>query len=173
MKSSQKRTVVCKCHAVKIELTGSPILANICHCDTCQRGSAQIEQLPGAPQILDPYGGTPYVLYRKDRVKLLQGRELLLDQRIEGGENTRRVVASCCNSPLFLDFGPGHWVCIYQQRFDAPVPTARMRIQTRFMPSGRLPEDGIPLHRGFPFGMIVKLLASRIAMGGGKKPYDL
>ena len=173
MRSSQKRTVTCKCHAVEIELSGRPILVSICHCDDCRRGSAQIEGLPGAPEILDPYGGSPYVLYRKDRIALLHGRDLLVDQRIEGEKNTRRVVASCCNSPLFLDFEPGHWVSFYQQRFDSPVPTARMRVQTRFMPGGKLPDDGLPRHRGYPFGMVVKLLASRIAMGGGKRRYDL
>lgn len=173
MKSSRKRSVACTCRAVEIELSGEPILVSICHCDDCQRGSAQIEGLPGAPKILDPYGGSPYVLYRKDRIKLLRGRDLLMDQRIEGEKNTRRVVAACCNSPFFLDFEPGHWVSVYQQRFDPPVPPARMRVQTRFMPPGKLPDDGLPLHRGYPFGMIVKLLASRIAMGGGKKGYEL
>ena len=172
MKSSPTRTVACKCRAVKIELTGSPFLVNVCHCDDCQRGSRQIEGLPGAPKILDPYGGTPYVLYRKDRVRFLQGRELLIDQRLEGEKNTKRVVASCCNSPVLLDFEPGHWVSLYQQRFDEPVPPALMRVQARFIPSGQLPSDGLPLHRGFPFGMIVKLLGTRIAMGFGRKRTD-
>lgn len=173
MTRTRTRTVACRCAAVQIELTGSPFLVNICHCDDCQRGSAQLEQLPGAPKILDSYGGSPYALYRKDRVRLVCGREYLSEQRIEGEQNTRRVVASCCNSPLFLDFEPGHWVDIYRQRFDAPVPPARMRIQTRFLPSGPLPDDGLPLHRGFPFGMVVKLLATRLAMGVGKQRYGV
>lgn len=172
MKSSRKRTIACACGEVKIELTGAPLLASICHCDDCQRGSAQLEQLPGAPKILDSYGGSPYVVYRKDRVELVRGRVHLIEKRIEGEKNTKRVVASCCNSPLYLDFQPGHWLSIYQQRFDVPVPPARMRVQTRFMPSGDLPEDGLPLHRGFPFGMIAKLLAARIAMGVGWKTID-
>ncbi len=165
MARSLKRTVACKCNGVKIELTGLPILVSICHCDDCQRGSAQLELRPGAPKILDRWGGTPYVLYRKDRIRLLQGRQLLVDERIEGEKNTRRIVASCCNSPVLLDFEPGHWVSIYQQRFGTPIPGARIRVQTRFMPSGDLPDDGLPLHQGFPFGMIARLLAARIAMG--------
>jgi len=165
MSSSLKRTVACKCNGVKIELTGSPILASVCHCVDCQRGSAQLEHLPGAPKILDRWGGTPYVLYRKDRIRLLQGRELLVEQRIEEEKNTRRIVASCCNSPVLLDFEPGHWVSIYQQRFDTPIPSARMRVQTRFMASGDLPDDGLPLHQGFPFGMIARLLAAWITAG--------
>jgi len=172
MKPSPKRTVTCKCRSVKIELTGEPMLVNICHCDDCQRGSAQIELLPGAPKIVDRYGGSPYVLYRKDRVEFVQGRELLTDYRTDGEKDTRRVVASCCNSPVFLDFEQGHWVSIYQQRFDAPVPPARMRIQTRFMTGAQQPDDGLPLHRGFPPGMMVKLLSSWIAMGIGRKRHD-
>lgn len=165
MKSSPRRTIACKCGSVKVELVGSPIMVNVCHCVGCQRGSAQLEGLPGASKVLDAYGGTPYVLWRKDRIRLLQGRELLRDLRREGEKDTRRVVASCCNSPVLLDFEPGHWVSIYQQRFDAPVPQARMRIQTRSMQPGNLPNDRLPLHQGYPFGMMVKLLASRIAMG--------
>lgn len=165
MSPSLKRTVACICNAVQIELTGSPILVNVCHCDDCQRGSAQIERLPGAPKILDRWGGTPYVLYRKDRLRVLRGRELLVDQWLDGERRTRRVVSSCCNSPLLLDFEPGHWVSVYQQRFGTPVPQARMRVQTRYMPPGDLPDDGLPLHRGYPIGMMARLLAARIAMG--------
>jgi len=170
---SPRRTISCKCGSVKVELLGSPMLVNICHCVGCQRGSAQIESLPGASRLLDAYGGTPYVLWRKDRVRLLQGRERLRDLRREGDKDTRRVVASCCNSPVLLDFGPGHWVSIYQQRFDEPVPQARARIQTRSMQPGNPPNDGLPLHPGYPFGMMVKLLTTRIAMGIGKMRSDL
>lgn len=165
MTRSVKRTVACKCNAVRIELTGSPFLVNVCHCDDCQRGSAQIERLLGAPKILDRWGGTPYVLYRKDRIRLLHGRELLTEQWLDEKRDTKRVVSSCCSSPILLDFERGHWVSLYQQRFDAPVPQARMRVQTRFMPPGDMPEDGLPLHRSYPFGMVARLLASRIAMG--------
>jgi hypothetical protein len=173
MNSSLKRIVACKCGAVKLELTGDPIVAAVCHCDDCQRGSAEIECLPGAPKILDPWSGTPYVLYRKDRVRVLQGRELLSEQRLKEGAKTRRVVASCCNSPLFVDFAPGHWVSLYQQLFDAPVPQARVRNQTRFMPPGGVPDDGLPLHRGYPPGLIARLLAARVAMGIRRKAAEL
>jgi hypothetical protein len=173
MNSSLKRIVSCKCGAVEIELTGAPIVAAVCHCDDCQRGSAQIEQLPGASKILDPWGGTPYVLYRKDRIRVLQGREFLVEQRLREGTKTRRVVASCCNSPVLVDFEPGHWASLYQQLFDAPVPQARMRNQTRFLPPGDRPDDGLPLHRGYPFGLIARLIAARVAMGFKRTRADL
>ena len=37
------------------------------------------------------------------------GRHLLRDE-----SSTRRVVASCCASPMFLDFKKGHWLSVYR-----------------------------------------------------------
>lgn len=165
MKPSLKRVVACRCGRVKIELAGRPFLVSLCHCDDCRRGSAEIEQLAGAPEILDSRGGTPYALYRKDRIKLIAGGEVLVDRRITGEKRTRRVVASCCNSPLFLDFEPGHWVSVYLQRFDVPAPEPTMRLHTRFMPPGDPPDDTLPRYRGFAPAMIARLLAAWVAMG--------
>ena len=147
MKPLSRRTLSCSCGAVKIELIGSPIMVNICHCDDCQKGALRIENLTTGLKILDQYGGTPYVLYRKDRVKFIQGQELLDEIRIEGEKDTRRVVTSCCKSPFFLDFEPGHWFSIFQQRFDNPIPRAQRRIQTRFMARGVNPDDGLPRYK--------------------------
>jgi hypothetical protein len=159
------RCLKCACGKVRIELEGAPLMANVCHCNYCQKGSFQIEQLPHAPHILDRYKGTAYVLFRKDRAKINQGIEHCADYRLEGESKTRRIVASCCNSPLFLDFEPGHWVSFYQQRFETPVPQAEMRIQTGCLPAGELPDDGLPTFAGYPPAMMLKLLASRVAMG--------
>ena len=165
MKSLPTRFLSCGCGKVRIELEGSPIMVNVCHCTYCQKGSAEIEQLPRAPHILDLYKGTPYVLFRKDRAKIIQGTEHSRDYRLEGENKTRRVVASCCNCPLFLDFGPGHWVSFYRQRFEAPAPQAEMRINTSCLPAGDIPDDGLPMFAGYPLTMMLKLLVSRAAMG--------
>ena len=53
-------------------------------------------------------GGTEYVLYRKDKVTFKKGKELLLDYRIEGEAFTKRTVASCCNSAMYLEYEKGH-----------------------------------------------------------------
>ena len=166
------RSITCTCGAVELTLTGEPFMVNICHCDDCQRASAELEQLPGAKKILDGFGGTAYALYRKDRVLVTKGQDQLTDHRIEGEANTHRTVALCCWTPLFLDFEPGHWVSIFQQRFTAPVPAAERRINTRFMPKGARPADGLPQAKGFPLVMISKLLGTRIAMGKWKDGLD-
>jgi hypothetical protein len=49
-------------------------------------------------------GGVDYCLYRKDRVKIAQGAHHPREYRLKPESPTRRVAASCCGSPMFLDF---------------------------------------------------------------------
>jgi hypothetical protein len=51
---------------VKLEAVGRPILTASCYCASCQEAGSRFEQLPSAPPVLNPDGGTDYVLYRKD-----------------------------------------------------------------------------------------------------------
>ena len=156
--------VACSCGKVECEATGTPILTVVCYCDDCQRGSRQIETLPNAAPVLDADGGTAYVLYRKDRFECRKGRELLLDLRLEERSPTRRVVAGCCNSAIYLDFEKGHWVSAYRARFQGAVPPIQMRIQTRFKPHPDRAPINLPTYRTFPPLFIAKILFARIAM---------
>jgi hypothetical protein len=168
VKDLTKRVIACRCGGVELTLTGEPFMVNICHCDDCQRASAELERLPDGAKILDGFGGTGYVLYRKDRVRVTKGADKLTDHRIEGEANTHRTVALCCWSPLYLDFEPGHWVSLFRQRFTDPVPAIQRRINTRFIPAGPRPDDGLPQAKGFPLVMIAKLIGTKIAMGKWK-----
>lgn len=96
--------VSCSCGKVACAATGTPIVAVVCYCDDCQRGSRQIDTLPHTVPVLGADGGTAYVLFRKDRFKCTQGGEWLRDLRLEERSPTRRVVAACCNSAMYLDF---------------------------------------------------------------------
>jgi hypothetical protein len=114
--------------------------------------------------VRDPDGGTSYVLYRKDRFSCVEGNELLQGLRIQQQSPTKRVVASCCNSAMFLDFERGHWVSIYRARFAGDVAPPQMRVQTRFAPKGaEIPRD-LPAYATFPLKFVMKLMAARIAM---------
>ena len=73
--------------------------------------------LPDALPVPDPDGGTAYLLYRKDRFSCIKGEQLLKSLRIREPSPTRRVIASCCNSAMFLDFEKGHWLSVYRARF--------------------------------------------------------
>ncbi len=155
----------CRCGSVSVEAVGSPIVSAVCYCSDCQAGSRQIEALPNAGPVREPDGGTAYSLYRKDRFRCTEGAGLLKSYKIKARTTTNRVVASCCNSAMFVRFDRGpHWVCAYRARFEGDRPPLEMRICTKARPSGGpLPND-VPAYKGYPPGLIFKLLTSRIAM---------
>jgi hypothetical protein len=154
----------CSCGNVEFEATGVPILSVACYCDDCQEGSRRIEALPNALPVRDPDGGTAYLLYRKDRVKCSKGEQFLQDLRLRDKSPTKRVVATCCDSAMFLDFEKGHWLSVYRARFAGDVPPLQMRIQTRFRPKDSEVPSDIPSYAAFPIKFIGKLLAARVAM---------
>src|SRR5258708_40149129 len=95
---------ICRCGKVRLEAVGRPILTASCYCASCREAGSRFEQLASAPPVLNPDGGTDYVLYRKDRVQCVTGHEYLEEHRLKPDSPTRRVIATCCNSRLFLDF---------------------------------------------------------------------
>jgi len=111
------RVATCQCGKVKVEAIGRPILAASCYCTSCQDAGHRLERLAAAPPMLDPDGGTNMILYRKDRVQFVTGRQRLEEHRLKPDSPTRRVVATCCNSAMFLDFTKGHWLSMYRNRF--------------------------------------------------------
>jgi hypothetical protein len=158
------RYAACACGQVRCRSLGEPILSAVCYCDDCQRGAEQIEALPGAAAFREADGGTPYLTWRDDRFACVEGAGFLTDYRINDGAPTRRVVASCCNSAIYLKFGPGHWISAYRMRFDGDPPPLEMRTQTRFRHSDMpLPAD-MPSYTGFPLALFAKLMGARIAM---------
>lgn len=78
---------------------------------------------------------------------------------------TSRVVATCCNSAMFLGFDDGkHWVDVYRSRFKGHVPPLRMRICTKFKPEDVDVPSDVPSYSTYPLKFLAKLLAARIAM---------
>ena len=157
----------CKCGSVEFEAVGPAITSVVCYCDDCQEGSRQVEALHNA-RVREPDGGTAYLLYRKDRLAGIRGDHLLQNLRLRATSPTKRVIASCCNSPMFLDFEKGHWLSIYRARFAGNAPPPQMRIQTRFKPADTEIPNDVPAYSTFPFRFVVKLLFARIAMSLGR-----
>ncbi len=159
----------CACGSVEYEATGTPIVSVACYCDDCQAGSRQIEALPNAPPVLDPDGGTAYVLYRKDRVRGTRGGGLVQSRKLKSKTDTNRVVATCCNSAMVMTFDDSkHWVPVYRSRVQGTLPPIDMRICTKFAPDGsQVPRDA-PTYPGFSVRFIWKLLGTRLAMALGR-----
>ncbi len=154
----------CRCGKVKFEAVGAPILTGACYCASCQEAGRRFEQLPSAPPVLDPDGGTGYVLYRKDRVQCVTGQEHLEEHRLKPDSPTRRVIATCCNSAMFLDFTKGHWLTLYRNRFPAGAPPLEMRIMTRDRRDGGALADDLPNYDGHSGKAMLRLIAAWIAM---------
>ena len=146
-------------------VVGSPILTASCYCTSCQRAGRAFERLPLAPQVLDADGGSPVLLYRKDRVRCVAGLQHLEERRLKPDSSTRRVLATCCNSAMFGDFTKGHWLSLYRKRFPAGAPPVEMRITTGERRADVVLGDDVPNYAKYPAIFLWKLIRAWVAMG--------
>jgi hypothetical protein len=156
----------CTCGKVALEVTGEPIIVAECCCTSCREAGGKVAALPGAPEFRTPYGTTPYVLERKDRVRFVKGTEQLREFRLTPTSPTRRVVAACCNTPIFVEFKGGHWLSMYASLWPEEV---RPRVELRTM-AGDLPDPSVlpadvPNLKSQSGGFFAKLLWAWVAMG--------
>ena len=158
-------TAACQCGGVVIEAERAPILVAACYCTSCQRAGYAFEKMASAAPVLDADGGTPFVVYRKDRIACVQGREHLAECRLKPDSPTRRVFATCCDSAMFLDFTKGHWLSLYRKRFGASAPPVEMRIMTSERRGDVALGQDVPSYPGRPGSFMWKLLASWVAIG--------
>src|SRR5882762_893181 len=93
------------------------------------------------------------------------GQEDLEEHRLKPDSPTRRVVATCCNSPMFLDFTKGHWLSIYRKRFPTDAPPLELRLMTKERRVGVELADDLPNYGGRSGKFMLKLIAAWIAMG--------
>ena len=164
VKNDRSRTASCRCGAVVLEVAGAPIVHTACYCTSCQVAGRQIESLADAPTVLDADGGTDFVLYRKDRVRCAQGGDLIEARRLKPESPTLRMVATCCNSAMFLDFTKGHWLTLYRARLPGPVQPLEMRVMTSERREGVVLPTDVPNYATHSGKFMGKLLAAWISM---------
>lgn len=116
----------CRCGTVKLAVAGPSIGLTTCYCEDCKSGADIMQGLEGAPVLTDDRGGTPAALYQNDRVTVETGVDQLVQFRLAPSSPTRRIVAACCNTPMFLDYEAGFWLSLYRP-FMEPEPTGRDR----------------------------------------------
>ena len=163
--SDQPKAAICQCGQTTITLTGAPILNSTCYCESCRTAGHQFERELGAPPTVHTDGGVDYTLYRKDRMRIALGAQHLREYRLKPESPTRRVVAGCCNSPMFLDFTPGHWLTIFRDRLPGTRPKSQMLVMTKNKPEGAALPTDIPAYDTMPPGFMFRLIASWAAMG--------
>lgn len=163
--TNQTTILTCACGQVALEVQGRPIVSAECLCTDCQNAGTVLQSLPGAPSILDQKGATRFVLYRKDEVRCEKGQDCLREHRLTKDSKTRRVVATCCNTPMFLEFTKGHWLSLYGGLWPAAsLPALEIRTMTRDRPEGvELPDD-VPNPDTHTFSFYAKLFRAWAAM---------
>ena len=164
--SKKPITLSCACGRFNVELLGDPFVTAECHCASCRKGSQLLSALPTSHGVTAENGGTPYVLYRKDRVRFPDGTSLLRGYRLSDKAPTRRVVSTCCNTPIFVEFNGGHWLSLYASLWPSEAqPTMQIRTQVGDTPAGTSLDSTLPAGFGTTAGFYAKLLAVWIAMG--------
>lgn len=163
---TQHTELACTCGQVHIQLEHDPILSVECHCTSCRTAGERLQALPDAPSVLNANGGTPYVLYRKDRVRFTSGRALMKEFRLQPDSPTRRIVATCCNTPIFLEFQHGHWLSIYAGLWPEKArPPLEMRTMVSDVPEGVVLDTSVPNLNHQNLSFFARLLGAWIAMG--------
>ena len=158
----------CTCGQVMIEAAGAPILSAACYCASCRTAARQFECAPGAPIVLNPDGAIDYCLLRQDRVRIVRGHAHLQAHRLTESSATRRIVASCCNAPMLLDFTSGHWLTLYRDRIVGAAPPIEMGVMAQDRPIEFPRSDtgpAYPTHPGHPARFMIRLLLAWAAMG--------
>lgn len=162
----QTTPLMCRCGAVRLEVQGAPMISAECYCNSCREAGRRLSALDSAPAMLNANGGTPYALYRKDRVRFTQGSELLRQFKLKPDSPTRRVVASCCNTPIFTEFSHGHWLSLYADLWpDDTRPPMALRTMTSDLGPEVTLDDALPNARHQNLAFYFALLTAWAAMG--------
>jgi hypothetical protein len=158
--------LTCHCGKVHIEVERAPLLSAECHCNSCRAAGTRLEAVPVNPRMVEPNGGTRFVLYRKDRVRFTAGLDQLKEFRLKPDSPTRRVIAGCCNTPLFLEFKGGHWLSLYAGLWPADhLPPLDVRTMLGDRQDKPVFDDGVPSGTWPTAKFYALLLSSWIAMG--------
>ena len=170
--TSERTSAPCRCGKVELQIVGAPIFRGICYCASCQEAGRRYQAVSSTDCVLAEDGGTDYVLYRKDRVRCVQGGDLLEERRLKPRSPTRRMYTLCCNTAMFLDFTKGHWLSVYRRRVPIDIPPATMRLMTAERPEGVILPDDMANYPGVSGKMVLKLLGAWMAMGFRRPAVD-
>ncbi len=157
-------TASCQCGQVVVQVAGEPLSTANCYCDDCQAAARQIESRPGAYAVTEPDGGTGYSLYLKQRVRCVKGENKLEAFKLKPDSPTNRMIASCCNTPMLLQFDNNlPWVTMYRSRFGSEARPLEMRIFTKYKPAQTQLSDDLTNYTTFPFWLPVWMPAKIIS----------
>lgn len=159
-------TLACACGKFHLEVDDEPFITAECHCNSCRTAAQRLSKLPPSRVMTATNGGVPYVLYRKDRVRFPDGTGALTSFKLSDKTPTRRILTTCCNTPVFLEFQGAHWLSIFAGMWpEAQRPAMQIRTQTGDVPAGTTLDSRLPSGGMVTAGFYGKLLGAWIAMG--------
>lgn len=159
-------TLACACGQFHIELAGAPFITTECHCSSCRAAAQRLGALPPARPLAGANGGIPYILYRKDRARFPDGTDLLAEFRLNEKAQTRRVLTTCCHTPVFTEFEGAHWLSLFASLWpDQTRPPIEIRTQTGDVPAVTTLDDTLPAGAMTTAGFYARLLWAWILMG--------
>jgi hypothetical protein len=90
----------------------------------------------------------------------------LKEFRLKSDAGTRRVVAACCNTPVFLELNGAHWLCLYLHLWpEERRPKPELRTMTGDLADqSALPTD-IPNLKTHSIVFFAKLFSAWVSMG--------
>ncbi|WP_149193067.1 GFA family protein [Luteimonas suaedae] len=158
--------LTCACGQVTLIAEKAPIASVECYCSSCRAAGLRLQRLPGSRPVLGRHDGTRYVLQRKDRVRFAEGHERMKAFRLSPDAGSRRVVADCCHTPLFLEFKGGHWLSLYGGLWPTgTLPALQMRTMTGDLADPSVLPDDVPNLKRQSGPFFLALLKAWIAMG--------
>ncbi len=162
---ARQETVACRCASVTLQIDGPHIATVECLCSSCRKAAAVLNSLPDTFRLPDK-AGTPFVMHRKDRLRFLTGMDRLKEFRLSPDAGTRRVIATCCNTPVFLEMKGGHWLSLYAHLWpEGARPSLEMRTMTcDFEGHEDLPDD-VPNLKQHSLAFYARLFGAWARMG--------
>jgi hypothetical protein len=152
----------CRCGAVEVDTWAPPFIVAACYCDDCQAAALQLASSEDPVTTAD--GGSEFMLFRRDRIACGKGAEHLHAMRLREDTMTRRMVAACCTTPMYMAFDDKRpWVSAYRARFDH-APPVEMRICTRFRSTASPLDEALPSYPGYPAAMAIRLVVAAVQM---------
>lgn len=156
----------CACGQTRLEVEGAPIASVECCCTSCREAGDRMRRLEGAPRTLTDHGTTPFIMYRKDRVRFRTGNDKLKTFSLSPEHSSKRAIATCCNTPVYLEFKGGHWLSLYGRLWrEELMPAPTMRTMASDLPEGAVLPDDIPNAKKQNLSFFVKLFGAWVAMG--------
>ena len=150
----------CRCGKVEVGAWGAPIAVGACYCNDCQEAAQRLAASADVAPAASADGGTEFMVFRRDRIACSGGADRLRAMRLTDASKTRRMIAGCCVTPMYLAFDDKRpWVSAFRASFEADVPPVQMRICTRFRRAEDKATDDLPEHNGYPAAMILRVLA--------------